>query len=75
MDFFENKIAQSLDKIPIIADSIGLEYDTGDGKVFFTKKEVDFFDHLFYILDTDEDGYVNLVIILVEQRRNFAIFN
>lgn len=48
----------TVDKLPIIQNSTGLEYDTPYGVLLFTKKEVDYYSKLFELLDFDDDDEV-----------------
>lgn len=53
-----DKVTNTLDKLPVIADTVGLEYDTPHGVLLFTKRECDYYGKLFDMLDWDEDEEV-----------------
>lgn len=53
-----DKVTGTLDKLPVIADTVGLEYDTPHGVLLFTKRECDYYTKIFDLLDWDEDEEV-----------------
>lgn len=59
---FTNKVmgtvGGAIDKLPVIQDSTGLEYDTPYGTILFTKREVEYYNKVFDMLDFDEDEEV-----------------
>lgn len=51
-------VGGAIDKLPVIQDSTGLEYDTPYGTILFTKREVEYYNKVFDMLDFDEDEEV-----------------